>query len=102
MLPEPRGYLRYAQRAESGLLRLDLVLVAAAAKSYGSEHGAWPTSVGALADLGLLTAEERHRVAVAKLSSEGDGLVISIPLTFLSEDAPSEARVRLGGPADPE
>jgi hypothetical protein len=95
-LPKPREYLRFARRADAALLRLDLIMMAAAAKSFRATLGTWPTSVDALADKGLLTAEEQRRVAAAGFLIEDDRVSIAIPLPQANEESPGEARIHLG------
>ena len=95
-LPKPADYVRYAQRAEVGILRLDLVVIAGAATSFRAAHGAWPTSVSALAKEGSVTMEETRRdSAIGFVLGEGGHLEIVLPLQPAVEDAPTEARVSL-------
>lgn len=95
-LPKPADYVRYAQRAEVGILRLDLVVIAGAATSFRAAHGAWPTSASALVKEGFVTLEESRRgSAIGFVLAEGGHLEIVLPLQPALEDAPTEARVRL-------
>ncbi|MBI5543873.1 MAG: hypothetical protein HY901_08310 [Deltaproteobacteria bacterium] len=95
-LPKPADYLRYAQRAEVGTLRLDLIVIAGAAKSFRAAYGVWPASVSALANEGFLTSEEVLRDARVQLEPGAGGrLDIVLPLQPELEGAPKEARLNL-------
>ncbi|MGC4113107.1 MAG: hypothetical protein QM765_00190 [Myxococcales bacterium] len=98
-LPQPLDYRHYAQRAEIGIARLDLVVLAGAAASFRGAHGRWPRDIGELAASGLVTALERERNGEVRLvPSAGDALEIVTPIEKPAEDAPSEARVVVSGP----
>ncbi len=87
--PRLSEFRRYFRRADSALQELDLVVLAAGAKSYREDHGAWPTTPTALVEAGLVTQAEQQRTAAARLvpASNGD-LDLGLKLVRPSDEAP--------------
>lgn len=75
-------YAKYARRAEVSLRRMDAIALAVGAAVWRAERGAWPRSPGVLASAGLVTPEEAHRTATARLepAAGGRALEVSLPL----------------------
>jgi hypothetical protein len=98
--PLARSLASYGKRDDAAVLRVDLVVLAAAARTHREERGAWPRSVEDLAAAGLLSPEERDRLGSTSLVAEdrtGD-LRVTVPLPTVGDDAPAEARARVRAP----
>jgi hypothetical protein len=98
-LPQPQNYLRLARRADSGLLRLDLLLAVAAVQTYRETEGTWPNNVDALVEAGGLTAEEGDRMISEMMGfhvDEEDGLEIKLPQPY--DRGPPELIIHLAAP----
>jgi hypothetical protein len=87
--PEPSQFRRYFRRADSALQELDLVVVAAGAKSYREDYGAWPTTPTALVEAGLITPVEQQRAGAARLvPAANGGLDLGLKLVRASNETP--------------
>lgn len=85
-LPDVAKYLR---RADAAALRLDALVLAAAAASHREASGAWPRSVEALAAEGRLSRAEAARLAPVSLVLRPDGaLELRAPLPARPNDPP--------------
>ena len=98
--PLARNLASYGRRDDAAVLRVDLVILSAAARTHREERGAWPRSVEDLAAAGLLSPEERVRLGSTSFAAEdgaGD-LHVTVPLPAGGEGDPTEARARVRAP----
>jgi hypothetical protein len=99
LAPLPRILASHGRRDDAAVLRLDLVVLAAAARTQREDRGGWPESLDGLAAAGLLSPEERRRLGAATLAAEGEGeLRVTVPLPAGGEGDPVEVRVRVRAP----
>jgi len=87
--PGPTEFRRYFRRADSALQELDLVILAAEAKFYREDHGAWPSTPTALVDAELVTSAELQRAGAARfVPAANGGLELGLKLVRASDEAP--------------
>lgn len=94
------SYLKFARRAENLRRRLDALAVAAAARRYRLEHGAWPGSLDDLRAAGLLSSEEVSRGAVSlEAGAAAGGMAVVAALLAAGEVDPARITLALSRPA---
>jgi hypothetical protein len=100
LAPDSASFQRYFRRADVAIQQLDLVVLAAAAKTYRERHGAWPADGAALLADDLVTeAEQRRTGAIVRLASAEDGaLALELPVQRLSDTEPARAFTLRVGP----
>jgi hypothetical protein len=93
------SYERFARRADASFVRLDTVVLAAAAGVFRDARGRWPGSVEELASAGTLDPAESARLRKAELTGDRDSgsLTIVAQLPRPDDKAPRELRLRLEG-----
>jgi len=67
------NYEKYALRADAALVRLDMLVLAAAAGAFRDEEGRWPRSIRELAAAGELKDEEADRLADVQIVLNSGG-----------------------------
>jgi len=97
-----KAYGSFARRSDAGTLRLDALVLAAAAAVHRDQTGAWPATLADLAARGLLREDEVSRLAAVRLAThDGDVLALVVPLPQGYEKDPPELKLRVRGRVAP-
>jgi hypothetical protein len=93
------NYERLARRADASFVRLDAVVLAAAAGVFRDARGRWPRSVEELASAGELDPRGSARLQEVELQADphSGSLTIVAPLPRPDDKAPGELRLTLEG-----